>query len=310
MAVLAPAGIRRDVRARAMQAAVRKTLMYSDLFDFPLTAGELSTLLFDAGAGEAEVVEAARSCQDVAEVNGHFCLMGRQHLVAERQRRQPGSDRLWRKARRYGRIIAALPFVRLVAVTGSLAPGNARPDDDIDLLLVVEPGRLWLCRLIVLVVVRAVRLLGYELCPNFLLASSRLTIDGEAFPAYYARELSQMVPLFGASAYRALRMANGWTSRLLPNSNHIVRPELADWPTGMAGLLKGAAERVLSLPLVNHAEAFERRRKIARLRARHTREQGIIEFSEDRCRGHFGRYIERMMVLFELRCSALDDGGH
>ena len=305
MAVLAPSEYRLDVRSRALHGAVLKTLVYSDLFDFPLTAGELCTYLFDVGAAEAEVLQAARQCPDVVELDGHFCLRGRQHLVAERQRRLVENEKLWLKARRYGSMVAALPFVRMVAVTGSLAPGNSRPGDDIDLLLVVAPGRLWLCRLLVLALVRALRLIGDELCPNFLLSEGRLQIDGSAFPAYYARELSQMTPLFGADSYRALRLANGWTVRLLPNSNHVLRAELANWPGGVAGVLKRAAEAVLGWRIFDAFEAVERRRKIARLLARRTRENGIVEFSDDRCRGHFGAYVERMMAVFEIRCAAI-----
>ena len=304
MPVLAPAA----ARAGVLQAAVRKTLAYSDLFDFPLTLEELCTYLFDAGADEQEVLAAARACPDVAELDGWFCLRGRGHLAGERRRREPNSRRLWRRARRYAAIVACLPFVRMVAVTGSLAPGNARAGDDIDLLLVAAPGRLWLCRLMVLALVRLVRLLGDELCPNFLLAGDRLEIDGSAFPAYYARELTQMVPLFGARTYQALRLANGWTSRLLPNSNHVVRANLADWPSGFGGRFKRAAEALLSRPMFDCMEVFERRRKIAKLLARHSRERGIVEFTADRCRGHFGPYVERMMTLFELRCAALHDG--
>jgi hypothetical protein len=292
------------VRAQVIQPAIRKTLTYSDLFDFPLSAQELSTFLFDAGASEDEVAQAARLCDDVAEIDGYFCLAGRDHVVRDRLRRRPENARLWRRARRYARLIAALPFIRLVAITGSLAPGNARAGDDIDLLLVVEPGRLWLCRLLLLILVKAARLVGDELCPNFILSRSDLAIDGSAFPAYYARELTQMEPLFGASAYRALRLANGWTSRLLPNSNHVVRPELPDWPAGLPGSLKHAAEALLSHRVFDGLEALECRRKIVRLRARHAREQGIVEFSANRCRGHFGSYVERMMALFELRCAA------
>ena len=306
MAVLAPPAGSADVGSRALQTAVRKSLIYSDLFDFPLTAGELSTYLFDVAGGVEGVLQAARACTDIVEVDGYFCLRGRQHLVAQRQLRRVDNQRLWIKARRYGAIVAALPFVRMVAVTGSLAPGNARPGDDIDLLLVVRPGRLWLCRLLVLALVRLLRLLGDELCPNFVLAEGRLDIDGSAFPAYYARELSHMEPLFGGDVYRALRLANGWTARLLPNSNHVVRSNLADWPAGLAGVLKRVGEAVLSLHGFDGLEALERRRKVARLLARHAQERGIVEFSEDRCRGHFGSCIERMMAVFEIRCAALD----
>jgi hypothetical protein len=289
----------------AIEQALLATLLYSDLFDFPLTASELSTYLFDLGATEDEVLAAARRSQAVVEIDGLFCLSGRQHLLPERRRRQSESQRQWRKARRYAAWIAALPFVRMVAVTGSLAPGNSRPDDDIDFLLVTAAGRVWFTRLLALAIVRVVRLAGDELCPNFILSEDQLAIDGSAFPAYYARELAQMTPLFGSHAYSSLRLANGWVAQLLPNSNHVRRPEVPNQPGPAAAALKHMAEAVLGQPLFDCLERAEARRKMARLRRRHEREGGVLECSASRCRGHFGGYVERMMTLFELRRSAL-----
>ncbi|MHB8619887.1 MAG: hypothetical protein ACYDAG_09985 [Chloroflexota bacterium] len=292
-------------RKREIERAVLRTLVYSDLFDFPLTAAEMATYLFDFGASEAAVTAAARGCVDVVELDGYFCLRGRQAIVAGRLRRRPENARQWRKARHYAALLAALPFIRMVSVTGSLAPGNSRPGDDIDLLLVTAPGRLWLARLLVLTVVRGARLLGDELCPNFLLAETSLAIDGSAFPAYYARELSQMVPLFGAEAYAALRLANGWTAALLPNANHVVRRDVPCRPGRPVAAAKRWAEAVLGSRPFDRLEALEGRRKAARLVERQRREGGVLECSSQRCRGHFGRYAERMMELFELRCAAL-----
>src|SRR2546422_753264 len=84
-----------------------------------------------------------------------------------------------------------LPFVRLVAVTGALAMNNARAGDDIDLFILAQPGRLWLCRLLVLGVVKLAARRGHTLCPNFLLSTGRLRLSERNL--FTAHEVVQMV---------------------------------------------------------------------------------------------------------------------
>lgn len=54
-----------------------------------------------------------------------------------------------KKASRWAKIIGALPFVRKVSLTGSLAEGLGTEQSDIDLFVQVVPGRLYLTRLLV-----------------------------------------------------------------------------------------------------------------------------------------------------------------
>src|SRR3989442_3019 len=109
------------------QAAIR-TVAYADVFDYPLHALDVHRYLHGTAA-TAEATEAALatcsalggalSCRD-----GFYTLRGRESLVPARGRRATRADRLWPAALTYGRLIAGLPFVRMVAGTGSLAWHN------------------------------------------------------------------------------------------------------------------------------------------------------------------------------------------
>src|SRR5690606_20957099 len=133
-----------------------------------------------------------------------------------RQARQAGSERLWHEALRYGRIIASLPYVRMVAITGELAMDNIQPSSDIDYFIITQPGRLWLCRALTIGVVRYAALRGLTVCPNYLLSESALEIHEQNL--YAAHEVAQMIPIAGHTVYQRLRAQNTWTEAFLPNA--------------------------------------------------------------------------------------------
>lgn len=59
------------------------------------------------------------------------------------------SIKKWRIARRMSRLISFLPYVRMVAITGSLALNSTNKNSDIDMLIVAKAGHIWTTRVIV-----------------------------------------------------------------------------------------------------------------------------------------------------------------
>src|SRR5207245_3117918 len=89
-------------------------------------------------------------------------------LVDLRRQTNRRAAELWPKARFFGGILGALPFVRMVGVTGSLAANNPAVAADVDYALVVGGSRLWLARAGAIAVVRLARHVGVTRCPNYL----------------------------------------------------------------------------------------------------------------------------------------------
>ena len=58
---------------------------------------------------------------------------------------------LEQKAQKYAHKIVKLPFVRAVCLTGSVACGRANENSDIDLLIIVKPGQIYLARAIAVI---------------------------------------------------------------------------------------------------------------------------------------------------------------
>ena len=277
-------------RAGVVLCSVFYTLAYADVFDYPLTAQEVYRYLPAANASFGEVNQALADETLFSKTEDYFTLRGREEIVETRNRRVEIAGRLWPKAARYGRIIAMLPFVRMVAVTGSLAMNNTDQGKDIDYMIVTAPNHLWTCRALSLLIARFAKLEGVNICPNYLVTTNVLELNERSL--YVAHELAQMIPLSGMEIYDEMRRLNGWMANYLPNS--LMAPEMPDCVKLMQqrSVIQNVLEILFRLPLGNWFEKWEMDRKIARL----TREQSSSfesYFSADVCKGHIDRHQQK-----------------
>src|SRR5262245_8327822 len=136
-----------EAKPTSLEVAILKTLIYADIFDFPLTVPEIHHFLIGEAA-PLDGVQVMLDCspwleQHVTRVNGYCAI--RPETAELRHQRDEVSRQMWEPARRYGVWLAHLPFVRMVALTGALAMRNAHShDDDFDYLILAVPGRVWL----------------------------------------------------------------------------------------------------------------------------------------------------------------------
>jgi hypothetical protein len=174
----------------------------------------------------------------------------------------------------------------MTAVTGALAMGNApNADDDVDLLIVTQTGRVWLARGLVILVVHLVRQFGVELCPNYIIAEHNLRLDHPSL--YTAHELAQLVPLHGAATYHQLLKTNSWLHTYLPNATP--RRLRGRKVSTVAQSGRRAFETVLGGRLGDAIEGWEAGRKIPHLQQVAAR-QGATEadYTPELCKGHTG----------------------
>jgi hypothetical protein len=234
-------------------------------------------------------------------------LRGRDELPAVRRRRTHLSASLWPRAIYWARMVSRLPFVRMVAITGSLAVGAAGPRDDVDLFIVTADGRLWLTRAMTMALVRIARLRGLRLCPNYLVAASALEISDRS--VYTARELVQMVPLTGAEVYAEILARNAWYRDFLPNAAPLApgRPEARngrpDRLSRLARLPVVALEAALGSRLADGLERWEMNRKKRQLCA--VSASSETRYDEKCCKGHADEHGRRVLAAFETRLSEL-----
>lgn len=283
-----------------LRRAVLETLAYSDIFDQPLTLSELHRYLhglpISFAALAAGIDAGACSGLPIQPAGDYFLLEGRTALLDLRAERESRSRSLWPSARKFGRVIGRLPFVRMVALTGALAVWNAGDEPDIDYLIVTVPERVWLSRLFVLFIVKFAARQGIVLCPNYFLTTRRLALADRSI--FTARELAQMVPLSGSEVYAKMRSLNPWADALLPNASGSPIPEQCE-----SLQPPSVAEKLFQGTLGSRLEVWEMNRKITRFQAQRTFSRET-QFDRDTVQGHFNQYRAETLDRFDRRMAA------
>jgi hypothetical protein len=199
-----------------LDQAIWRTIAYASLFQYPLRPAELQRRLVDVAAGESQLLARLFSPSlrpQIALRDGFVFPMGCEAWVDLRRARHERTDRLLAQHDRALRTLAHVPFVRMVALSGACAHGNAS-DDDVDVFLITHPARAWAVTLFLMI---ASKLAGLRrsLCINYILAE-----DGMALPErdrFTAAEIVGLRPLAGRGVYHRFVRANDWIAPLHPN---------------------------------------------------------------------------------------------
>jgi len=127
------------------------------------------------------------------------------------------SEDLLAEAEKSIRLLRVIPWINMVAVTGAAASYNAVKDDDIDIFIITKKNRLWLSRLFVFLILKAVGKYAQKgegnkkLCCNLFADESGMKWQKEKQNIYVAREILNVLPFYDKnSAYFKFLQANSW----------------------------------------------------------------------------------------------------
>jgi hypothetical protein len=285
----------------SLENAILQTLAYSDIFDYPLTADELHRFLV-LFASEHDIEQCAAKIKDVSLKDRYYFLAGRDEIVELRKRREAVSRKILKRAMFYGRILGALPFVRMVALTGSLAMLNLSKNPDMDFMLVTKHRRVWTARAFAIVFGKIARLFGDTICPNLIISEHEL--EWPLHDLYSARELCQMIPIAGIDYYMRLFAVNSWVESFLPNAHQKTSEVFPTRRCAKTSEVWRTAELPLQGTLGDKLESWEMTRKIKKFSAQPGFGPETV-FTADVCQGNFNHHRKWTQDVYQERLSAL-----
>jgi predicted nucleotidyltransferase len=195
------------------------TLAYFDLFNYPLTMDEV--FLYLPAKCDTEDFEYALKCLVIDRLVYHFdkfyTLKNDYFLISRRVKGNAKAAGLISTAKKVSDLLIRFPYVRGIAISGSLSKNFADEDSDIDLFIITAKNKLWIARTIMHCFKKLTFLVNRQdyFCMNYYIDEEELQIREKNI--YTAIEVATLIPLHGDTFFEKFYIANAWSREYLPN---------------------------------------------------------------------------------------------
>jgi len=218
-----------------LEKSIFSAVAYCDIFDYPLTAGEIWKWLFRDEIWGSSLFNVQKELEEsenfkslLGSRRGFYFLKGREATIELRQIRYSLAERKFKKALRVVRFLRFAPGIRMTAVCNSLAWSNASEESDIDFFIVTASNKIWTARfwtagLLTLFGLRPTKNKTRDkICLSFFVDEDNLNLEKIAIDQpdiYLIHWITQLAPIYDrGGVYEKFLKANKWIKKYLPNS--------------------------------------------------------------------------------------------
>lgn len=238
---------------QALKKSILKVVAYFDIFNYPVTYDEIKTFI-DQPFKEVELQAALKwltSMGVLYRINGFYTLKAGYTPIERRIQGNRQAEKRLALAAKIARFLSRFPYIRGVAVSGSLSKHFAYKGSDIDFFIITAPNRLWIARMFFVFFLYIARIMGLKnwFCLNYFIDTKALDIPERN--TYTAIEIATLIPKQGGDAFTAFYKQNNWVQAYLPN-----RIEPVDVPAFKQGWLQAIIEKLLDNKAGNRIENY------------------------------------------------------
>lgn len=211
--------------------AILKTLVFFDIFDYPLTLTEIWQYLYAPGAGKIPIDAINQELNNpelkskIGFAQGFYFLTGKENNIDLRKERYLIAEPKLKKAKRFIRYLRHLGGVSGVAISNTLALHHSRAEADIDLFVITRSGKIWSARFwsILPLYIFGKRPTSQstrdKFCLSFWVDEKNLDISPWKLERdiYYIYWLATLMPIYGNGVFDKFWQENKWIYDFLPN---------------------------------------------------------------------------------------------
>ena len=198
--------------------SILKVIAYFNVFNYPVKKDEIISFL-DADYNEGQVNEALDFLLEkeiIYRFDGFYTLQNNYSWI---QRRKDGNKKAIAQlqiAEKVTSFLSGFPYIRGIAVSGSLSKHFADERSDIDLFLIAAPNRLWIARTCMHLFKKLTFLVHRQhwFCMNYYIDENALEIREKNI--FTATEIVTVLPMRGKGVFDNFIGANLWVKNYFP----------------------------------------------------------------------------------------------
>lgn len=193
-----------------------KTILYFSIFRYPLKLEEIHGYTnHNNKANTAEELDYLIQKGILFTVDEFYVYGNDLDSVTKRLKGNLYAADAMIKANKRAKLISKFPYVEAVGISGSLSKGYHDENSDIDFFVITKPGRLWMCRTL-LVLFKKIFLLNSRkyFCVNYFISTSSLEIEEKN--RFTATELKTLIPMTGKEIFEIFYAKNLWINDYFP----------------------------------------------------------------------------------------------
>ncbi|MEP6673918.1 MAG: hypothetical protein ABJA78_02140 [Ferruginibacter sp.] len=223
---------------------ILKTLAYFNIFRYPLTKEEICNF-HGLTVADEEIQQALFSLvadRSIFMIDEFYSLQNDVSLAARRRDGNLRAVEQMKKANRAARILSKFPYVKGLAISGSLSKNYADEKTDIDFFIITSANRLWIARTFMHLYKKFTFLTGRQhwFCMNYYVDESNLQINEKNI--FTAMEIITLIPMYGADVLEDFMQANHWAFDFFPRFTALPK----EMPPAGNNFLKRMLEKIFA----------------------------------------------------------------
>lgn len=153
----------------------------------------------------------------IFNINNFYSLKNDELLIKKRQKENTDALKQLKTAKRVTAFLTWFPFVKGVAISGSLSKNIANENSDFDFFMITKANRLWVAKIFFACLIKCASLIGLRkwFCLNYIVDETYLEVKEKN--TFTATEIATLMPVRGAKIFDDFFSVNAWVYDFFPN---------------------------------------------------------------------------------------------